>query len=349
MTKEKENYSIYNIKKEDTLASVATFFEKTQQEIKGFHNIFCTSEEYIVFDLPDHLKQLYVYPYLHYKAIGVAEHLSESTYLHHNKPSGSCNYNVQYSVAEGEKNTIINFEISVIHQGIFKEGHLYLINKKATTTINGEIDINDTEEIKEKIGNIAYPLQVLVSESGMWQEVVFDKNIKNRFAAAKQEVQEYYKGKLVDDLLNHAESNLCSEAGFKKIFENNWLLDTIFSPIYKYYNYKQPIKDTVKFKLLNHTAPILFDAEQNIADFEYDSKLITIFRKGILSNTNNSRTLEKVNEDAIYDSDLSQIASGSISQKIILDLKTFNIKSIYLLANIDLQTPRKVEVKVDMI
>ena len=55
MTKTQENYSIYNIKKGDSLASVAAFFEKTQQEIKGFHNIFCEHDELIVFDFPDHL------------------------------------------------------------------------------------------------------------------------------------------------------------------------------------------------------------------------------------------------------------------------------------------------------
>ena len=79
--KTQEKFSIYKIKKGDTLASVAAFFEKRQQEIKGFHNIFCEHEELIVFDFPDHLTQLYVYPYLHYKAIGIAEFLDESTYL----------------------------------------------------------------------------------------------------------------------------------------------------------------------------------------------------------------------------------------------------------------------------
>ncbi|WP_309609196.1 hypothetical protein [Flavobacterium sp.] len=347
--KPQEKFSIYDIKEGDTLASLATFFEKTQQEIKGFHNIFCEHEELIVFDFPADLKQLYVYPYLHYKAIGVAEHLDESTYLQHKKQDGTRHYNVQYISTEGEKNTVINFEINIIHKGIYTEGHLYLINKITPTTINGENDANDTEEIKEKIGNVAYPLQVLVKENGMWQEVIFDKAIKKRFEITKQEILEYYKGQTTYNMLAHAEERLCNEANFKKMFENNWLLDTVFNNVYKYYNYEHPIKETVKFELLNHVSPIAFDVEQHIGDFEFDSKLITINRKGILNDSRSRASLELAVGETEYDGTVSEKATGKFEQKIILDMKTFNIVSIYLRLSIDLQTPRSVEVKVGMI
>lgn len=174
----KEKFSTYKIKKGDTLASVATSFEKTQQEIKGFHNIFCEREQYIVFDFPADLKELYVYPYMHYKAIGVAEHLDQNTYLQHNKQEGTRNYSVRYISSEAEKRTIVDFQISITHQGVFKEGHLYLIDKTSSATVDGEMTPNHTEEIKEKILDVAYPLQVLVQENGMWQEVMYDKSIK---------------------------------------------------------------------------------------------------------------------------------------------------------------------------
>lgn len=348
MTKSQEKFSIYKIKKGDTLASVATFFEKTQQEIKGFHNLFCEHDEFIVFDFPDHLIQLYVYPYLHYKATGIAEHLDENTYLQQNKYEGTCNYYVQYLTTEGATRNIVDFEISISHQGIFKEGHLYLIHKIAPTTIDGVLNSNDTEEVKEIIGNVAYPLQVLVQENGMWQGVVYDKAIEKRFVAAKNEINDFYKGKIIQNLLLHGEKMLCNEANFRKTFENNWLLDAFFSNIYRYYNHQQPIKETVKFALLNHVAPLSFEVEQNIGDFVIDSKHITINRKGILNDTRNRATLELAVKDSTYNATGGK-AIGSYEQKIILDMKKFNIVSIYLLLSIDLQTPRSVEVKVTMI
>ncbi|WP_310554725.1 hypothetical protein [Flavobacterium sp.] len=349
MPLQQEKYSIYALKKGDTLASVATYFEKTQQEIKGFHNIFCEHSALIVYDFPYDLKQLYVFPQLHYKAIGVAEHLDQSTYLQHHTQEGTCNYSVEYVSTEGEKKTVVDFEISITQKGLFKEGYLYLIHKIAPTLINGEVTPNDTEEIKEKLGNIVYPLQVLVQENGKWQELIYDKAIKKRFATAKQEILEYNKGKLVSDLLQEAEKKLCYEERFKKMFQDNWLLGTIFSNTYRYYNHQQPIKETVKFALLNHVVPIAFDTEQTIGDFMPDSKHITINRNGISNDTRTREALEQAVGETKYDGTLSQKIDAKFEQKIILDIKTSNIVSIYLRASIDLQTPRSVRVKVAMI
>ena len=345
----KKQFSTYAVKKGDTLESVASFFEKTQQEIKGFHNIFCKQEDYIVFDFPENLKELYVYPYLHYKAIGVAAHLDQNTYLHHNKQVGTQNYTVQYISKEGENKTEVNFDISISRKGVYTEGHLYVIHKISPTHINGEITPNDTEEIKEKLLDIAYPLQVLVQENGMWQSIIFDAAIKKRFKTAKQEILEYYDGKTTNSILNYAEENLCHEASFKKMFENNWLLDSLFSNVYRYYNHEQPIKETVNFALLNHTAPLGFNVEQNIGDFVLASKQITISRKGILNDDVTRESIEKSIGDSAYKGDLNQKTTGDFEQKIVLDRINFNLESIYLRLSIDLQTPRSVEINISMI
>ena len=349
MTKQpKEQFSVYTIKKGDTLESVASFFEKTQQEIKGFHNIFCKHEDYIVFDFPENLEELYVYPYLHYKAIGLAEYLDENTYLHHNKQQDTQNYTVQYISGEGENKTEVNFDISITYKGVYTEGHLYVIHKISPTHIDGEITPNDTEEIKEKLLDVAYPLQILVQENGMWQQVVFDAAVKKRFETAKQEILEYFKGKTANTLLKHAEENLCHEASFKKMFENNWLLDTLFSNIYRYYNHELPIQEAVNFAMLNHSDPLTFDVEQNIGDFVLESKQITINRKGILNDSINREILEAAVGETKFDG-LTTKTSGNFQQKIILDRIKFNIDSIYLLISIDLQTPRSVEVNISMV
>ncbi|WP_310556121.1 hypothetical protein [Flavobacterium sp.] len=58
----------------------------------------------------------------------------------------------------------------------------------------------------------------------------------------------------------------------------------------------------------------------------------------ILNDYRKRLALEQVVRETKYDDASSQKAIEIFEQKIILDMKTFNIDSIYLRAGIDLQT-----------
>jgi hypothetical protein len=341
-----DKFAVYTIKKGDTLATVAAFFEKSQQEIKGFHNVFCEEDDLIVIDFPKSLTQLYVYPYLHYKAIGVSEHMDQSTSLRQKKQETIANYTVQFLATEGEKRTIVDFEISLTHKAQVKQGHVYVISKISPTTLNGELDLNDTEEVKEKIVGIVYPLEVLVHDNGTWQEIIYDKAITKRFKALQSEIKDFYKGPIVHNMMAHAQEVISNEENFKKVFAHNWLLDSIFSNIYRYYNHQEPIKETFKFALLDSVPPLQFEIEQNIGEFIPESKLVTINRQGTLNDPRTRADFEKQVLEPRYDGKGAVKAAGRFEQKITLNMQTFALESIYLHAEIELQTPRSVEIKI---
>jgi hypothetical protein len=326
----KKDYSIYKIKKGDTLASVAAYFEKTQQEIKGYHNLFCIYELYIHNDFPEDLKELYVYPQLHHKAVGLDKHLSENNYLQQKKWLAIQNYTLQYHMIEGELTTTIDFEISVEHKGQSKEGHVYEINKIAPTTINGQLPPNDTEEVKEKILDTVYPIQVLVHDNGSWQKVLYDKKITKRLTQTKKEILEYYQGETVHQLLDHAQKVFAQEESFCAMFAHNWMLDAIFSNIYRYYNHLSPIEEKITFALLNKAKPVTYSIVQKIEDFTAESKTMTISKEGTLSDTRTRTDFEMEIQDPHYDNKGTREVKGNFEQKITLNM----------------QTPRSVEIKV---
>ncbi len=340
-----KQYSVYDIKKEDTLERIATFFEKSKQEIVGFHNIYAKQDDLIGMELPTHLQQLFLYPNLHFKATGVAKHLNES-YLHHHYHKILNKYRVQYTYTEGEQKMHIEFEISLQNKGVFKEGHIYEIHKISATEINSEDDTNDIEDVKEKILNLLYPIQVLVRENGTWQELLFDKRIVKRFEVAKQEILEYYKGKLVDDLLHHAEKNLCNETKFKELFADNWLLDAIFSNVYRYYNNNEATEEALHFALLKGVLPQKFMVLQKISNFDEDKKLVTVCKKGILNDERTQAQLEQLVQEQNFDEQGETFATGALEQNTVLNVETFALESVHLTASIDLHVPRVVEISV---
>ncbi len=338
-----KQYSVYDIKKGDTLESIATFFEKSKQEIVGFHNIYAKQDDLIGMELPTHLQQLFLYPNLHNKATGVAKHLNEN-YLHHHHHKIINRFRVQYTCTEGEQKTHVEFEISLQNKGVFKEGHVYEIYKISPTEINGEDDINDTEDVKEKILNLIYPIQVLVRENGTWQELLYDKRIVKRFEVAKREILDYYKGQLVHDLLQHAEKKMCNEKNFKELFADNWLLDTIFSNVYRYYNNNEANEEALHFALLKNVLPQKFLVLQSISNFDEDKKLVTICKKGVLNDERTRAQLEQLVQEQNFDGQGETFATGELVQNIVLNVETFALESVHLKANLDLQEKRVVEI-----
>ena len=340
-----KQYSVYDIKKEDTLESIVAFFEKSKQEIVGFHNIYAKQDDLIGMELPSHLQQLFLYPNLHYKATGIATHLNDN-YLHHHYHKIINTFRIQYIFIEGELNTQVDFDISLQNKGVFRQGHIYEINKISATEINGDDDINDTEDVKEKILNLVYPIQVLVRENGTWQELLYDKRIVERFELAKKQILEYNRGQLVDDLLQHALKNLTNEKKFKELFTDNWLLDSIFSNVYRYYNNNEAFEEALDFALLKNVLPQEFSVLQSISHFDETKKQVTISKNGILNDKRTRMQFEQVVKEQNFDGLGDPITTGKFEQNIVLNVETFALESIYLLASIDLHVPRVVEVVI---
>jgi hypothetical protein len=338
-----KQYSVYDIKKEDTLESIVAFFEKSKQEIVGFHNIYAKQDDLIGMELPSHLQHLFLYPNLHFKATGVAKHLNEN-YLHHHYHKIINKFRVQYLCIEGEQKTHVEFDISLQNRGVFKEGHIYEIHKISATEINGDDDLNDIENVKELLLNLIYPIQVLVRENGTWQELLYDKRIVKRFEIAKKHILEFNNGQLVDDLLDHAEKNLSNETKFKELFEDNWLLDAIFSNVYRYYNNNEATEEALHFALLKGVPPQKFMVLQMISNFDGDKKLVTICKKGTLNDERTRAQFEQLVEEQNFDGQGETFATGDLEQNIVLNVETFALESVHLKASLDLQEKRVVEI-----
>ena len=340
-----KQYSVYDIKKEDTLEGIVAFFEKSKQEIVGFHNIYAKQDDLIGMELPSHLQQLFLYPNLHYKATGIATHLNEN-YLHHHYHKIINNFRIQYTATIGEQKMYVDFDISLQNKGVFRQGHIYEINKISATEINGDDDLNDIEDVKELLLNMMYPLQVLVRENGTWQEILYDKRIVERFENVKKHILEFNKGLLVDNLLQHAEKVISDEITFKNLFKDNWMLDAIFSNVYRYYNNNESMSEDLHFALLQGLPPLDFLVMQSISHFDEKKKQVTINKKGILNDERNRLQFEQLAKEQNFDGLDDALINGTFEQNIVLNVETFALESVHLKASLDLHKNRVVEVVV---
>ena len=139
---------------------------------------------------------------------------------------------------------------------------------------------------------------------------------------------------------------MSNETKFKELFVDNWLLDAIFSNVYRYYNNNEATEEALHFALLKGVPPQEFMVLQKISNFEEVKKLVTVHKKGILNDDRTRAQLEQLVQEQNFDKQGETFATGEMEQNIVLNLETFALESIYLRAGIDLHVPRVVEISL---
>lgn len=340
MEKSKNSYRRFPIDNKVTLKVLAEKTGIEKQQLIDFHNIFASPKEHISEEHTPNLTFLYVPANFHYLYSGLSINSGLNLFLY-NKPSIESNqYYVEYLKKQGEKQTRISFDVQVEHKKtINNEYHLFEVSKLTPTTLNGEVENNDVQEINEKINNIIYPLQVITNDNGSFKEVLYPENIKKQWDKLKKELQEEYSGMCFSHIIDYNDQILKDKDKFVESFKDFWLLKTLFPSIYSLYNFNGGVYEVLDFELINEELPLQYKVYKSFTNIDTTGNLLKFDYKGNLTDKRSRMELEWLTNNPSFQEYNNLESKGIFEQSVIWDNESKKIKNINVQAILELETP----------
>lgn len=211
------------------------------------------------------------------------------------------NYGVIFKYFKNETDfTQIHFEVEVAYKGQSQMGqyHFYLNRKKVF--INQTAPDLTIEQLAEKAGSCLYPMEIATSIEGPFEEITNYEEIKKRWKAKKNELQDYYKGEIAEKIISDLDAIYSNKSRVEMAMNDDLFLTLFFMPIYTRYadriaEYQKEIA-FIPFKI-----PINYNVIQEVDKFLTESKkqLITIkgFSEGLISDIPDLLLEYKINNE----------------------------------------------------
>jgi hypothetical protein len=277
----------YIIKTGDTLHKVAQELAIPPMELRRHHNIYCEIPDLIEADFPRHLKVLLLPP----DKIDITSNSSLETKprkVSFSKgstipflPAGSQkNYNVKYTIEEGDEKDILNFETNVKWIAIDKNGfHLFEIKRAKTIYINTIAPDTMMDEMDAKTAEALYPLQVVVDSTGKWVDVYNYNEIQERWENTKKEILDYYEGDVTQIHIKHVERYLETKANLVTALNSDYFLRAFFNGIHVAYTREYTFENNITFPLIKEEEA-LFKVQQKVELFLEENHTIKVEQTG---------------------------------------------------------------------
>lgn len=350
----KPKYKKYKIKKGDTLQSISKILEKSEHEVKSFHNVFCDNDSYIGNQFPSNLEELYIYPEYNEKQLSLIPKVTfEGAYKLGLKPSQiKSNYGVMYTITSGEETNTVKFETSVIFkERTVKNTYIYEIDRVSETYINDEEATSLADELAEKTSKVLYPLKIEVDNEGKWIEINNYNEIYNRWEKTKEKILSEYEGEWVEKYLKENQETIESEGRLQTALSKDWFLNSYFASIYVYYTHKYQFEVIKPFPILVNCNSVNYKVKQKINEYLDEHNLIKIEQNGNLEDERSKTDLQNEMNIPYYATlyPNQDIAEGTFRSLYFLNGKSNLIESLFLECSINLDIEKKIQVVVSLL
>lgn len=235
------------------------------------------------------------------------------------------NYGVKFKYfKEDNEFTQIHFAVEVIYKGELQNGsHYFSINKKKIFIDNKAPDLI-IEQLAEKAGSCLYPMEILTSPEGPFQEIVNYEAIKKRWDAQKIELENYYVGEISDKIIKKLNGMYSSKQRLELAIKEDLFLKLFFMPIYRKH-INRIAEYAVDVAFIPSFRPREYQIVQEVSPFLTKSKKQQIHLKGVHDFGAGKTSLEfnyKINNEtkSIF----------SIVGKIDLEAENNTTKQIYV-------------------
>ena len=278
---------IYTIQKGDTLQKVAQELAIAPLELRRYHNIYCEIRDLIEADFPSHLEVVLLPPVKSDNDINetVEKKRRKVSFSKGNTlpflPAGSQkNYNVKYTIEEGDEKDILNFETNVKWIAIDKNGfHLFEIKRAKAIYINTLAPDTMMDEMDAKTTEALYPLQVVVDSTGKWVDVYNYNEIVERWENTKKEILDYYEGDVTQIHIKHVEQYLETKANLTTALKSDYFLRAFFNGIHVGYTPEYTFENNITFPLIKEEEA-LFKVQQKVEPFLEENHSIKVEQTG---------------------------------------------------------------------
>jgi hypothetical protein len=155
---------------------------------------------------------------------------------------GFCYENFENDILKNQ----IHYEIEVnILSDSYGDNCIFEINRKQFF-LNNKAPDSKIEQMADKASRTLFPLHIKIKKNGEIEEILNAEDIKKRWQSAKKEILQYYKGDIIDKIVNKMDGILSNDNALKKSICQNWFFHLFFKPIYVEYTSKLRFKSIWK-------------------------------------------------------------------------------------------------------
>ena len=162
--------------------------------------------------------------------------------------------------------TQVHFTVDVGYKGELRDGsHLFFIDRKKVF-INQKAPDLIIEQLAEKAGSCLYPMDILTSPEGPFQEIVNYEEIKKRWDDKKIELEQYYVGEIAEKIIANLDIAYSSKHKMERAMQDDLFLLLFFMPIYRRHVDRKAAYD-IELAFVPFNMPIKYHISQEVEQF----------------------------------------------------------------------------------
>ncbi|AZA51728.1 hypothetical protein [Chryseobacterium sp. G0201] len=340
-----QKFNKHIVQKNETLKSVASLYNISEDALKSFHNNNCGVKEMILIEFTGQ-KELFL------PRTAVTDKNRLVKFDHGNRlifqPENSFyKYGVIINIENGNNKNELKYEATVRWLRSEKQLHFFEINRISNLYLNEE-EVNEIADLLAyKTSKVLYPLQVSVDQQGKFNAVENLSVFNERWNDVKNELYKEFDGETVDEYCLKIEKTLSEGDSISLLLKNDYFLRTLFLGVYQSFGQNFTINGNESFPIVNNPVEPKYQIELEIDPLKDEYDLINIEGNGTLNEERSSYDFINgapfsfiVEENPVMNKD------GSFRIQYYLNGKTSFPESLYLECDIMLRERKKISVVV---
>jgi hypothetical protein len=344
--KPKKEFNTYNIKAGDTLKSIATFLNKTEWEVAGFHNCYAKHLELIGVEFPKDLKHLYITPDVSAKHI---EGIPKVQFLYDRKLKLTpfkhvLLYDIKQQISIGKEIKTRNYKVSVRLKE--QKADLFLFEINIITTPEQEELNSILEELSAEVYKALYPLELVVNDYGNWIGIHDFKAIYSKWLNIQNDILDEFDGDDIKKRLAYYNTLFQDEKRLTNLLQKDIFLNTYFNGLYTNHTQGCYFESTIQFPVLPNVANVNYKVVQEIEEYLNKYNLIAIEQQGKIVDRRSYLDYQYELDEPCYN---SNIPGGNYKANYLLNSKYNYIKKANLSCSIHLDAVKEIKMSIELI
>ncbi|MGE8528026.1 hypothetical protein [Chryseobacterium rhizosphaerae] len=340
-----QKFNKHIVQQEETLKSIAAFYDLDTDALKLFHNNLCQVKDMILIELTGQ-KELFI------PRTAVADKNKLVKFGRGNslifQPGNSFfKYGVIINLERGDHKNELKYETSVRWLKSENNLHFFEIDRTSNLFLNEE-EVNEiADTLAYKTSKVLYPLQVSVDQYGKFSAVENLSVFSERWTDVKNEVYKEFEGEIVDEYCRKIEAILDEPDVISLYLKNDYFIRTLFFGVYQRFGQNYQIEGTESFPAVNNPIEPRYKIKLEIDPLKDEYDLVNIGGEGKLHDERD--VYDFINESPfslIIDDNPTINHQGDFRIKYYLNGKLQLPESMYMECSIMLKEEKKISVVV---
>ena len=240
--------------------------------------------------------------------------------IHFNPFTQKRNYGFTYQNFENEELiSAIHYETEIICDDHEYSYSVFEINRKQVFIDNQAPDLK-IEQIADSCAQAIFPIRVKTNQEGKIVKIVNHEAIKQRWIPIKENLLNYYQGKIVQEIILKTEKVLFNPKKLQQSIDKNWFFHLYFKPLYKNYSQNKPTVSTWESPVFGNQN-IKYEVQHTVAENYSPTNKILINAKG---KSIDERTVQEVLDGYSYPkSKMAGIESKPLESEMEVQYKLY--------------------------